>query len=206
VQVVVWFVRFDAAPGHCNSHASVCPGGGGGGAGRESFSREDLTEFLDTFFPGMLTVKEIRTLVGPNGMKVERLRKLLFDNDLPETFDPAQEAFKVCVCERESRVLPLAEPVHRRMAHRCQSAVSFGCGVIDEADGSSEQLERRVNCSGYRTPAHRRFGLFLSLSQELAWAPAGTQASSDIASRGCSARCGAAEGGMCVCAAGVAGV
>jgi hypothetical protein len=93
VQRVVSSVHSDAAPRHCNSHVRAFPVGGE--AGRDSFSREDLTDFLDKYFPGMLTVKEIRTLVGPNGMKVERLRKLLLDNDLPETFDPAQEAFKV---------------------------------------------------------------------------------------------------------------
>mmetsp|Transcript_11835 Transcript_11835/g.22534 ORF Transcript_11835/g.22534 Transcript_11835/m.22534 type:complete len:206 (-) Transcript_11835:334-951(-) len=62
--------------------------------GRENLSREDMQYFMDTYFPGMLTHKEIKSLIGPNGMKFEKLRKLLVDNDLVD-FDPCAEAFKV---------------------------------------------------------------------------------------------------------------
>lgn len=65
-----------------------------GTSGRENLSREDMQYFMDTYFPGMLTHKEIKSLIGPNGMKFEKLRKLLVDNDLVD-FDPCAEAFKV---------------------------------------------------------------------------------------------------------------
>eukprot|EP00238_Polyblepharides_amylifera_P009136 CAMPEP_0196588548 /NCGR_PEP_ID=MMETSP1081-20130531/60832_1 /TAXON_ID=36882 /ORGANISM="Pyramimonas amylifera, Strain CCMP720" /LENGTH=208 /DNA_ID=CAMNT_0041911065 /DNA_START=88 /DNA_END=714 /DNA_ORIENTATION=- len=62
--------------------------------GREALTREDLTMFLDKFFPGMLTMKDVRLLIGPSGLKMEKLQDILMGNDLTD-FDPCQEAFKI---------------------------------------------------------------------------------------------------------------
>eukprot|EP00959_Pyramimonas_sp_CCMP1952_P068211 1423447-Pyramimonas_sp.AAC.1 len=53
-------------------------------------TREDLSKFLENFFPGMLSQKEIKTLIGSGGMRYERLKKILVDNDLRD-FDPIAE-------------------------------------------------------------------------------------------------------------------
>eukprot|EP00239_Pterosperma_sp_CCMP1384_P002576 CAMPEP_0197851604 /NCGR_PEP_ID=MMETSP1438-20131217/18440_1 /TAXON_ID=1461541 /ORGANISM="Pterosperma sp., Strain CCMP1384" /LENGTH=205 /DNA_ID=CAMNT_0043465263 /DNA_START=219 /DNA_END=836 /DNA_ORIENTATION=+ len=64
------------------------------GEGKETLTREDLTSFLDTFFPGMLTHKEVKSMLGPSGISFEKLKKLVQSNDLQD-FDPIAEAFKV---------------------------------------------------------------------------------------------------------------
>eukprot|EP00242_Pyramimonas_sp_CCMP2087_P008663 CAMPEP_0198217880 /NCGR_PEP_ID=MMETSP1445-20131203/66261_1 /TAXON_ID=36898 /ORGANISM="Pyramimonas sp., Strain CCMP2087" /LENGTH=228 /DNA_ID=CAMNT_0043894717 /DNA_START=99 /DNA_END=782 /DNA_ORIENTATION=+ len=63
--------------------------------GREVVSREDLSKFVATFFPGQLSQREIKTLVGVNGMKFDKLKKIVTDNDIDFDFDPCAEAFKV---------------------------------------------------------------------------------------------------------------
>lgn len=63
-------------------------------SGRDVVTREDLEQFMETFFPGMMTHKEVKSLIGPSGMSQEKLKRLLQNNDLQD-FDPVAEAFKV---------------------------------------------------------------------------------------------------------------
>lgn len=150
-------------------------------AGRESFSREDLTEFLDKYFPGMLTAKEIRTLVGPNGMKVERLRKLLLDNDLPETFDPAQEAFKVSLHAHPGLAVHRASPhclppaaTRQLHTHSLSPQLTLGREMFGSAPAPGRNthapaklhaLARRIVCAVTRHTVPPGAGIYTSAAQ-----------------------------------------
>eukprot|EP00976_Prorocentrum_cordatum_P006029 120801-Prorocentrum_minimum.AAC.1 len=73
--------------------------------GRGLLTREDLTKFLNNFFPGMYTKREIYGLVGSSGMKFEKLRKLVIDNDIPiSDLDPVAEAFSVLDPQSTGRI------------------------------------------------------------------------------------------------------
>mmetsp|Transcript_20894 Transcript_20894/g.34982 ORF Transcript_20894/g.34982 Transcript_20894/m.34982 type:complete len:202 (+) Transcript_20894:38-643(+) len=135
----------------------------------EVISNEDLGKFIETYIPGLLSHSDIKGLVGPTGMRYEKLRKLVCDNDIVG-FDPFTEAFKIL---DPNSLGVISEEVLKNLLRSMpgigevdQKDFNHLLSFMDENEDGQVTLEDFISIKGYADPSTQHYKLVDPIVQQ----------------------------------------